>query len=60
MTRSLKRRLLGWTTGGMVLLLAFFATVPYVAIERALTGSYNESLAITANLAEEGEYERSV
>ncbi|MBM4019345.1 MAG: HAMP domain-containing protein [Planctomycetes bacterium] len=48
MTRSLKRRLLGWTTGGMVLLLAVFATVLYVAIERALNASFNESLAITA------------
>jgi signal transduction histidine kinase len=48
MTRSLKRRLLGWTTGGMVLVLAVFAVVLYAAIERALTGSFDESLATTA------------
>ena len=48
MTRSLKRRLLGWTTGGMVLVLAVFAVVLYAAIERALTGSFDGSLASTA------------
>ena len=48
MTRSLKRRLLGWTTGGMVLVLAVFAVVLYAAIERALTGSFEGSLASTA------------
>jgi len=48
MNRSLKWRLLGWTAGGMILLLAVFAVLIYVAIERALTRGFDDALATTA------------
>jgi two-component system, OmpR family, heavy metal sensor histidine kinase CusS len=48
MNRSLKWRLLGWTAGGMVLLLAVFAVWVYVATERALTRGFDDALATTA------------
>lgn len=48
MRASLRRRLLGWTIGGMALLLAVFAVVVYMAIERALVGGFDDGLAATA------------
>jgi two-component system, OmpR family, heavy metal sensor histidine kinase CusS len=48
LNRSLKWRLLGWTAGGMVLLLAVFAVGLYLSIDRALNRSFNDALASTA------------
>ena len=48
MMRSLKWQLLGWTAGGMLLLIAVFAVVLYVAVERALDRGFDSALAVTA------------
>ena len=50
MIRSLKARLLVWTTGGMAVLLAVFGLLVYGAAYRALDGGFNESLASTARM----------
>ncbi len=47
MKRSLKWRLLGWTAGGMLLLVATFAVLLYVMVQRALDRSFDSALAVT-------------
>jgi two-component system, OmpR family, heavy metal sensor histidine kinase CusS len=48
MTRSLKWRLLGWTAGGMLLLIAVFAGLLYMAVKGALERGFDSGLEVTA------------
>jgi heavy metal sensor kinase len=48
MIRSLKWRLLIWTAGGMLLLIAVFAVILYMAVERTLVRGFESGLEVTA------------
>jgi len=50
MTGSLRRRMLVWTIGAMVLLLALFCAVLHAAIHHTLTRQFDESLLATARV----------